>query len=82
METDSLPVALHVSALQVARAEGDLAGVAGEGVGRTRCHASHVEECRLERYTALCAREKWQKNKRASSAIRNVWRGKLSHVMS
>jgi hypothetical protein len=42
----SLPVALHVSALQVAGAEGDLAGVAGEGVGRTRCHASHVEMCR------------------------------------
>jgi hypothetical protein len=57
METDSLPVALHVSALQVARAEGDLAGVAGEGVGGTRCHASHVEECRLEWYTTLCARK-------------------------
>lgn len=52
METDSLPVALHVSALQVARAEGDLAGVAGEGVGRTRSHASHVEVCRSEWYTA------------------------------
>lgn len=46
--TDSLPVALHMSTLQVAGAECDLAGVAGEGVGRTRCHASHVEVCRLE----------------------------------
>jgi hypothetical protein len=57
----SLPVALHVSALQVAGAEGDLAGVAGEGVGGTRCHASHVEVSSMEWYTAMCGlSRKWR----------------------
>lgn len=57
----SLPVALHVSTLQVAGAEGDLTGVAGEGVGGTRCHASHDEMCRLEWYTAMCGLgRKWR----------------------
>lgn len=50
----SLPVALHVSALQVAGAEGDLTSVAGERVGGTRCHASHDESCRLKWYTDMC----------------------------
>jgi hypothetical protein len=57
----SLPITLHVSTLQIAGAEGDLAGVAGEGVGRTRCHASHVEMCREWWYTTMCGLcQKWR----------------------
>jgi hypothetical protein len=56
----SLPVALHVSALQVAGTEGDLTGVAGEGVGGTRCHTSH-DGCRREWYTVMCGLgQKWR----------------------
>jgi hypothetical protein len=34
LQVVTVPVGLHVRALQVAATEGDLAGVAGEGVGR------------------------------------------------
>lgn len=67
----SLPVALHVSALQVAGAEGDLTGVAGEGMGGTRCHASH-DGCRRKWYTDMCGLgRKWRamfKGRRSSRA--------------